>query len=640
MVHEEVQKELLASIYERTKSLGYQLMVMNTFTDMYFDTEDMYNYSSTVGESQIFNLINYDIIDGLIVACETFKKADVLETLIATAKEHNTPIVAIDKYIEGAYNVNFSYEKAMEQIMRHIIEHHGCTRINFIAGIKGNSFSEERLNVYKAVLTEHNIPVEEERIGYGEFWDMPTERVMDDFLNSTLPFPEAIVCSNDTMAMCCCRKLNEKGYKIPEDILVTGFDGIIEERYHIPRLTTAKQDNFQAGKVAVDILDDAFNGKTPSVSNTIYHKFITAGSCGCNKTINEYTNVAINRLYKQLEQYKFYESDMQKMLTTMTNCDNIYDTIEICNKNRYAYNLYADELWVCICEEFLSLDSEINKVTNFPYKNMKVLYHYKYGNFMTEDVLKPFKGKEMVLNFDEVMHDTENRYLMFAPMNFQDHAIGYIVISSTSANFNFDAHMLFSTNLSKIFSIIQSNLKLKNIVIKLEETNSKLEEMYVRDYLTGLLNRRGFYKNLTDKIEEVKDDPSKSFMVISIDLNGLKYINDTFGHSDGDNAIKTVAKYMQSCAIKDEVCARFGGDEFIVASVIDTDSSYPKEYVERLKSSIEGYNQISGKPYKVGASCGVLVGRPQSESEVDAMIKSADDIMYAEKRNSKYQRGR
>jgi diguanylate cyclase (GGDEF)-like protein len=97
---------------------------------------------------------------------------------------------------------------------------------------------------------------------------------------------------------------------------------------------------------------------------------------------------------------------------------------------------------------------------------------------------------------------------------------------------------------------------------------------------------------------------------------------------------------MQSCAIKDEVCARFGGDEFIVASVIDTDSSYPKEYVERLKSSIEGYNQISGKPYKVGASCGVLVGRPQSEREVDAMIKSADDIMYAEKRNSKYQRGR
>ncbi|MGN1412063.1 MAG: GGDEF domain-containing protein [Oscillospiraceae bacterium] len=638
MVHQETQKELLSAIYERAKQLGYHIIVINTFVDMYYSEKDMYNYISAVGESEIFKLINYDIVDGIIVASETFKKLDVLENLINTAKQHNVPIISIDKHIDGVYNIKYSYERAMEQIIRHIIEHHGCRRINFIAGIKGNSFSEERLNVYKNLLKEYDIPIEEERIGYGEFWFMPTEKVMDDFFNSSLPFPEAIICSNDSMAITCCKKLNEKGYRVPEDVLVTGFDGITQEKYHIPRLTTAKQNNHRVGVVAVDILNEIFNGENPEKEYTVYHEFIVAGSCGCNKTISTYSNVALSELYNQLDNYKFYESDMQSMLSSMTTRDNIYDIIEILNIKGYAQNLYTDEMWVCLCEEFLNLDDNTPKQLEKPYKNMKVFYHLKYNGYVPmEDY---FNASEMLPNLDEYLNDEKNRFLIFSPIHFQESTIGYIVISTTSVDFNFDAHLSFSNNLSKILSIIQTRAKLKRAVSKLEDMNCKLEEMYVRDYLTGLLNRRGFYKNLRDKLETIRNDENKSFMIISIDLNGLKYINDVFGHSDGDNAIKTVAKYMQSSAINDEVCARFGGDEFIVASVVDTDSNYPQEYVSRLKKSIDEYNKISGKPYQVGASCGIFLGRPQSEVEVDEMIKKADDIMYDEKRNTKYQRGR
>ena len=639
MMVQEVQQELLSAIYERSKQLDYNLIVMNTFVDMYYN-KDMYNYKTAVGESQIFKLINYNIVDGIIVASETFKKADVLENLIKTAKEHNIPIVSIDRHIDDVYNIRYSYDNAMEQIIRHIIECHKCTRINFIAGIKGNSFSEERLGIYLKLLKEYNIPIEQERIGYGEFWSMPTEKVMDDFFNSSLPFPQAIVCSNDSMAITCCKKLNEKGYKVPQDVLVTGFDGIAQEKYHIPRLTTAKQDTFSAGIKAVDILNDIFNGDTPNKESIIYHKFVIAGSCGCNGTIENYSNIALSNLYQQLDDYKFYDSDMQSMLSSMTSKDNIYDVVDILNNKNYAYNLYTDELWISLCDEFLNFQNTVVNDLESPYKKMNLFYHLKYGRFVDDEEYKHFNADDMIPNLKEFYSNENPRFLIFCPLHFQEHTIGYITVSVKDMDFKFYAFSVFSNNLSKILSIIHTQSRLKLTVDKLQETNRKLEDMYIRDYLTGLLNRRGFYKNLKDKLENIQSDINKNFMIISIDLNGLKYINDVFGHSDGDNAIKVVAKYMQSNATNDDVCARFGGDEFIVASVIDVSSNYPTEYVHKFKKSLIDYNESSGKSYQVGASCGVLLGRPYTEVEVDDMIKQADDLMYEEKRNSKYKRGR
>ena len=254
----ETQHQIYVSVYQRIKELGYALVLINTSNDMYH-----YNGLST-GDGDIFSLVNYDLIDGVIILSETIKDDIILSNIISSVKSHNVPIVSIDKHIPEVYNINFDYSEAMEKIVRHIVEYHKCRRVNFIAGIKGNSFSEERVDAYRKVLIENGIPVEEDRIGYGDFWDMPTVKALDTFFSSDLELPEAIICANDTMAITTCEYLNNKGYKIPDDIIVTGFDGIEPERYHIPRLTNAKQNNELAGKTAVDILHQIFTGITPT----------------------------------------------------------------------------------------------------------------------------------------------------------------------------------------------------------------------------------------------------------------------------------------------------------------------------------------------------------------------------------------
>lgn len=617
----ETQHQIYVSVYQRIKELGYALVLINTSNDMYH-----YNGLST-GDGDIFSLVNYDLIDGVIILSETIKDDIILNHIISSVKSHNVPIVSIDKHIPEVYNINFDYSEAMEKIVRHIVEYHKCKRVNFIAGIKGNSFSEERVDAYRKVLIENGIPVEEDRIGYGDFWDMPTVKALDTFFSSDLELPEAIICANDTMAITTCEYLNNKGYKIPDDIIVTGFDGIEPERYHIPRLTNAKQNNELAGKTAVDILHQIFTGNTPTQKDyKIKHQVVISSSCGCKKTNILASNSLLSTLYRKIENFRYYECKMRNMICSLNDSKAMYDLID--KIPEFAKGVYSDEMWICLCDEFLN---NVEKDTSTPYKTMHLIYH---GNQLEMFSQCTFDAKEILPNFNKILNEGRN-FLMFSPLHLQERTIGYmaIIVDPLNFEFSYDNYNTFNDNISKILEIVQTREHLKSVI-------SQLEKVYIRDYLTGLLNRRGFYQQLEDKLSIVNCDDNMELMVISIDLNGLKYINDVFGHNEGDNSIKTIANYLVSSAVNEDVCARFGGDEFVVANAIPKGSNYPKSYIDNFKQSIVYYNNTSNKPYKIGASCGYVISKPTSISEVDEMIKKADNIMYIEKSNTKYIRGR
>ena len=130
-------------------------------------------------------------------------------------------------------------------------------------------------------------------------------------------------------------------------------------------------------------------------------------------------------------------------------------------------------------------------------------------------------------------------------------------------------------------------------------------------------------------------------MVISVDLDGLKPINDIHGHNEGDNAIITVAKTLNSIAINNEIVSRFGGDEYVVAGVCDS-PEYAQNYVDRLNDCLDYYNKNSHKPYVVSASSGIYCTQvsPEDNIIIDDLIKTADEIMYTQKQAKHYNRGR
>jgi diguanylate cyclase (GGDEF)-like protein len=163
-----------------------------------------------------------------------------------------------------------------------------------------------------------------------------------------------------------------------------------------------------------------------------------------------------------------------------------------------------------------------------------------------------------------------------------------------------------------------------------------LEEMYIRDPMTKLLNRRGFYK-AAPKIYSKCLNEELEFMIVSVDMDNLKTINDTYGHAEGDNAIIKIAEALNSVSQGGFITARFGGDEYVAAGICLSDG-YGKAYVRGITEYLDDYNKTSGKPYTLGASCGVYKAVPQRDVTLDEFISEADKIMYSVKKRRKRNR--
>ena len=125
--------------------------------------------------------------------------------------------------------------------------------------------------------------------------------------------------------------------------------------------------------------------------------------------------------------------------------------------------------------------------------------------------------------------------------------------------------------------------------------------------------------------------------VISMDMDGLKHINDTYGHAEGDEAISALGSIIKA-SIHHELAARIGGDEFLIVFVGKDIEGRTEEIVELVNRGIRSYNETSGKVYDIHASIGVCTNHVKNHT-LDDFLKKADDLMYANKYLNKKERG-
>lgn len=121
-------------------------------------------------------------------------------------------------------------------------------------------------------------------------------------------------------------------------------------------------------------------------------------------------------------------------------------------------------------------------------------------------------------------------------------------------------------------------------------------------------------------------------------MDGLKYINDNFGHTEGDFAIISMAKAMVQTGGEEAICARFGGDEFVCAVLTDTADGDEDEWCRRINQNIQNISSVPEKPYTIGASVGIVCQAISDQLDTEAMIQSADKRMYEDKIARKKQR--
>jgi diguanylate cyclase (GGDEF)-like protein/PAS domain S-box-containing protein len=161
----------------------------------------------------------------------------------------------------------------------------------------------------------------------------------------------------------------------------------------------------------------------------------------------------------------------------------------------------------------------------------------------------------------------------------------------------------------------------------------KLEKLAHFDVLTGCY-ARGYGLSLFERQIKSAQRHKTSILLLYLDLDRLKYINDTFGHKEGDKALKEAAKFFKSTLREVDIICRMGGDEFLL---IFPDSSLNDVPLikERITNKLKELNENLNKPYKISFSIGLSCYNPSNPLFIEELIKIADEKMYEEKKKKK-----
>lgn len=163
----------------------------------------------------------------------------------------------------------------------------------------------------------------------------------------------------------------------------------------------------------------------------------------------------------------------------------------------------------------------------------------------------------------------------------------------------------------------------------LSRLNLKLEQLYIQDQMTGLYNRFGYMNHAKSYMQKYDGDVYLLYM----DMDNLKELNDQYGHSMGDKAIKGMAQAIKTVFSDDSVCVRMGGDEFLVMKYCKSEDEVIRR-IEKMTKYMDDYSARVKLPLPLKASVG-YINTAHSRESLEVLVKKADAKMYEVKQKTK-----
>ena len=174
----------------------------------------------------------------------------------------------------------------------------------------------------------------------------------------------------------------------------------------------------------------------------------------------------------------------------------------------------------------------------------------------------------------------------------------------------------------------------RTLLFAMERHRSRvlLQQLSFNDELTGLLNRRGFLSMAQQQLK-IAQREDWQLVLLFADLDSLKNINDNFGHTEGDRALKSVASILKQTFRTSDLLARLGGDEFIVLA-LNAPAAGVQTMTNRLQKNLDRHNS-QNRYYQLSLSIGIAQFDPNQVSSLDSMIMEADKALYENKRKKR-----
>ena len=573
------------------------------------------------GEEKIYDLINYELFDALIILPSTMPSQEIVDKVIGSAKKAGVPVISIDRKVGGCHSIELNYSEGFTELIEHLIVKHNFRKLNYIGAFENEKDNDTRFQSYRKTLSKHGIMYEHKRVCFAEYDEYKAIVKVREYLDDGNELPQAFICANDSMAIGVCDELTRRGYKVPEDVVVTGFDGIRYSYGHLPSITTVKVSYYKAGESAVEVIPDILRlEKGEFIHGEIRNEFVLGGSCGCASDSSDVHNELLHQLNSENDRFQTFSKRLMRMSEDLTFVNSFEAAF---HKLRYYFqDIYVDRMYLCLNTHYENAKTKSGDIDFTDYTDdIIVRVSREFGAFR-----EPYSIKKSELVPGIKDEGPFSNVFFITPLHFQDRNFGYLALSCDGY---IGSNVLFNTWKMNVC------IAMENIRVKAEQTvyANMLERMYIRDPLTNLLNRRGLF-NKALELFEISKQRRKSVFVFTADLDGLKIINDRFGHHEGDNAIIQVGNALNRISRHRELCSRFGGDEFEVMAFNYT-MSQAKSFVKQLETAFDDYNKNSGKPYKVAVSVGMYVAVPEEDTTLEDFIRQADAAMYEDKKKRK-----
>ena len=612
----EYQRTLLSAVSAHAAECGYYTLTYAVFGGYGKDE------AFVRGERILADLPKFSLFDGILLCLDTFSD-DVLRNLVLEkVRQAACPVVCVRRQYDEYNSVLVDEDNSMEGIVKHLVEEHGFRDFCYVSGPKDHPDAMHRLDCTNRVLDTYGLKLGEDDVFYGDFWLNQGEAAVAELLDMRDNPPQAIICANDYMAMAVCDALSDRGIRVPEDVVVTGFDDIRGAEERIPSLTTVRVDVPMTGRRAVDLLVSMIQNETVPDIDYISTEVIKRGSCGCCEESREKAAHSIRKFYEEAqlaEHYNMQTVFMSVDVESTTSMDELNESIYtyIFNNSgvRDFFLVLNDREWGSVKPADMQTFTE--KVHLRTAIQEGILLGHVNQVFSIDDILP-----------EEYVYDAPCGYYI-VPLHYQESCYGYAVINYRESEAPNDFFQYIVMIISNVLERLRINRRMQDLV-------DKLSDMYVSDVLTGLKNRYGFEEDSKQMFERVGDG-EHAMAIITIDMDDLKGINDNYGHAQGDVALRAIANSMSAACFADEVCYRVGGDEFQVLA-LDYDESDVKRYFERFNGFLADYNARTKRPYKVYASFGYAVCTDKESHSLGEWMTLSDNRMYESKAAAKARR--
>ncbi len=589
--------------------------------------------------ARLFSLVNPDDFSGIFYVSSSLSNYIGLERFIDyTASLGDIPSAHVGIRHDSLLTFGIDNFSGMYDAVNHLITEHGRKRIAYISGTHGVYEADERFRAYKQALLDNNIGYDERYVYYGSFLREDGIAAVKTFLDERKLEIDGLVGANDHMTLYAMKALQKRGISVPEQVSVVGFDDLASAGSSTPALTTVHQSAFDLGAFAMRRLAEGIcEDKIEIRHEQLPAPLAVRQSCGCkagtavlSATGSEESSAALSD--KDRSEWAELSAVVNLMTRDLIGNFEIDEIISVLSDqmNFLGISDFSLSQYLGQGQAEILFDQTGHRGDKFPEKQLISGGLARLPRPYYRHVLPLFYRNEDIGFFvsDAGLKDVPVLEII------RDHLSSALKGARLLEAAKRHAEYLRIEVEERTQELANRTIELEKALDVVQETSEKLERLSVIDELTGLYNRRGFL-TLSKQQIALKKRNNNDLLLVYFDIDGMKKINDTLGHSVGDYALMSFANLLKKVFRSSDIIARIGGDEFVILAIECTIREY-KKIKGRLDQVIDEFNASKNQQFQLSVSAGAAPCDPDTTFTIEQLMEEADAELYKEKKRKKH----